>query len=173
MNNANRKQQCTVRSLYLSGLAGALGYLAGLVYFACVANWMAVLSWLVLIPILKWAYQRFFPQISKWRGYGPVGDKLPASVKRSSAEVTYYFLLGCPFCPIVEARLKILQKDMDFTLSKIDLTLKPQLAASKGIQSVPVVEVGQDRLIGNATTEQLAQLIGRAQAIAPAPAICA
>ena len=94
-------------------------------------------------------------------------------LQRSSAEVTYYFLLGCPFCPIVEARLKILQKDMDFTLSKIDLTLKPQLAASQGIQSVPVVEVGQDRLIGNATTEQLAQLIGRAQAIAPVPAICA
>jgi predicted DsbA family dithiol-disulfide isomerase len=78
--------------------------------------------------------------------------------------VTAYSLLGCPFCPIVERRLEALQKDMDFSLTKIDLTLKPHLSASKLIRSVPVVEVGNERLIGNVTTQQLAELIGRAQA---------
>jgi hypothetical protein len=73
----------------------------------------------------------------------------------------------------VEQRLKTLQAEMDFTLTKIDLTLKPQLAASRGIRSVPVVEVGADRLIGNATTEQLAHLIGCAQASRLSPAVSA
>ncbi len=84
--------------------------------------------------------------------------------------MTYYSLLGCPFCPIVERRLKTPQKEMDFTLTMIDLTLKPLISASKGIRSVPVVEVGKDRLIGNATTEQLAELIGRAQVLQPSRA---
>ena len=62
----------------------------------------------------------------------------------------------------MKRRLEALQREMDFTLTKIDLTFKPQVAASKGIRSVPVVEVGKERLIGNATTEQLAQLIAGA-----------
>jgi hypothetical protein len=92
-----------------------------------------------LVPSLKWAYLRFFPSASKWLGYGRVDDKLPANVTKASVEVTYYSLLGCPFCPIVEQRLKTLQAEMDFTLTTIDLTFKPQLSASKGIRSVPVV----------------------------------
>jgi CBS domain-containing protein len=52
---------------------------------------------------------------------------------------------------------------MDFTLEKIDVTLKPQVLISKGISAVPVVEVLNGLLVGNATTEQLAELIGRAQ----------
>ncbi len=165
-----REQQCTVRSLYVSGVVAVIGYLAGLAFLASEANWAALLLWLVLLPVLKWAYLRFFPRASKWRGYGAVGDKLPTRVEKTSLTVTYYFLLGCPFCPIVEGRLKALQKEMDFTLARIDLTLKPLLSASKGIQSVPVVEVGSERLVGNATTEQLAEWIGRAQAMAPAAA---
>jgi hypothetical protein len=35
---------------------------------------------------------------------------------------------------------------------------------AKGIRSVPVVEVGDHRLVGNSTTEQLAALIARGQA---------
>ena len=62
-------------------------------------------------------------------------------------------------------------KKMDFTLTKIDLTFKPQVAASKGIQSVPVVEVGKERLFGNATTEQLAQLITGAHTVVPSDAV--
>jgi glutaredoxin len=177
MNDAARdsakQQQCTVRSLYLSGAVAAIGYLVGIVFFAYQAQWLALLFWLVLVPSLKWAYLRFFPSASKWLGYGRVDDKLPASVTKARVEVTYYSLLGCPFCPIVEQRLKTLQAEMDFTLTTIDLTLKPQLSASKGIRSVPVVEIGNDRLIGNATTEQLARLIGCAQASEPSPAVSA
>jgi glutaredoxin len=166
-----KQQQCTVRSLYFSGAVGAIGYVLGIVYFAYQAQWIALLFWLVLVPSLKWAYLRFFPSTSNWRGYGRVDDKMPASVTKARVEVTYYSLLGCPFCPIVERRLKTLQKEMDFTLTIIDLTLKPQMAASKGIRSVPVVEVGNDRLIGNATTEQLAHLIGCAQVSGPSPLV--
>jgi glutaredoxin len=164
-------QQCTVRSLYFSGAVGAISYVAGIVFFAYQAQWIALLFWLVLVPSLKWAYLHFFPSASKWLGYGRVDDRLPASVTKSRVEVTYYSLLGCPFCPIVERRLKTLQAEMDFTLTTIDLTLKPQMAASKGIRSVPVVEVGADRLIGNSTTEQLADLIGCAQASRLTPAV--
>jgi glutaredoxin len=161
------KQECTVLSLYFSGAVGVILYVAGLAFFAYRADWTELLLWLVFLPCLKWVYLRLFPRISKWTAYGRVDDKLPASVKRARVEVTYYSLLGCPFCPIVEKRLKALQKEMDFTLTTIDLTLRPQISASKGIRSVPVVEVGEDRLVGNVTTEQLAQLIGRVQALEP------
>jgi predicted rRNA methylase YqxC with S4 and FtsJ domains len=52
---------------------------------------------------------------------------------------------------------------MGFTLHRIDVTLKPQILLQKGIKSVPVVEVGQNRLVGHATTEQLVELIERSQ----------
>jgi hypothetical protein len=164
VNGVARKQECTVRSLYFSGAVGTVGYIAGLVFFAWNANWTALALWLVLLPCFKWAYLRFFPLISTWKGYGTVDDKLPSSLKKSSVEVTYYFLLGCPFCPIVEQRLKALRDKMDFGLTRIDLTFRPEVAANRGIRSVPVVEVGADRIIGNATTEQLARLIGGAHA---------
>ncbi len=159
------KQECTVLSLYVSGAMFATGYLIGLVFFAYRANWTALLLWSILLPCLKWAYLRFFPRISKWRGYGSVDDKLPANMKKARIEVKFYSLLGCPFCPIVESRLKALQKEMDFTLTTVDLTLKARISARKGIRSVPVVEAGQYRLVGNATTEQLAQLVSRPQAL--------
>ena len=166
-SEAARRQKCTVLSLYVSGAVGVILYAAGAVFVVYKDHWIEFLLWLVLLPSLKWAYLRFFPRISRWTSYGRVDDKLPSSVRRAPVEVTYYSLLGCPFCPIVERRLKALQKEMSFRLTKIDLTLKPQVAASKGIRSVPVVEVGNDRLVGNATTEQLAQLIGRAQILEP------
>jgi glutaredoxin len=169
-SEAAQRQKCTVLSLYVSGAVGVILYAAGAVFFVYKNRWIELLLWLVLLPCLKWTYLRFFPRISKWTSYGRVVDKLPPSVKRAPVEVTYYSLLGCPFCPIVERRLKTLQKEMDFTLTRIDLTLKPQVSASKGIRSVPVVEVGKDRLVGNATTEQLAQLIGRAQVLEPSRA---
>ena len=52
---------------------------------------------------------------------------------------------------------------MHFTLEMIDITFKPQILMGKGIRSVPVVEAGNHRLVGNATTEQLAELIGLGQ----------
>ena len=65
---------------------------------------------------------------------------------------------------IVLARLQALQKQMGFTLQIIDVTLKPQTLMTKGIRSVPVVEVGDHRLVGNSTTEQLVGLIELGQA---------
>ena len=53
---------------------------------------------------------------------------------------------------------------MGFTLTMIDVTLKPQTLMTKGIRSVPVVEVGEHRLVGNSTTDQLAALIALGQA---------
>lgn len=165
-----RKQECTVQSLYLSWAAFAIVYLVGLVFSAYKAHWIGLLWWLVLLPCARWASLKLSRQMSKWKVYGSVDDKLPASVEKTGVEVTYYSLLGCPFCPIVKQRLEALQKEMDFMLTKIDLTLKPQLAASRGIQTVPVVEVGKERLMGNATTEQLAKLIAGARACAPSEA---
>lgn len=158
------KQACTVSSLYVSGAMVAILYPAVLVFLAYTDRWPAFVLWLVLVPCLKWASLRFFPVISKWRGYGSVQDKLPTNVEKTRVEVTLYSLLGCPFCPIVSQRLEALQKEMNFGLTKVDLTLHPQLAAGKGIRSVPVVEVGKDRLVGNATSEQLARLIAQNQA---------
>jgi glutaredoxin len=73
--------------------------------------------------------------------------------------VNFYSFFSCPFCPIVLARLQALQKQTGFTLTTVDLTLNPRALIAKGIRSVPVVEVGGRRLVGNSTTEQLAGLI--------------
>jgi glutaredoxin len=164
---ATMKQQCTLRNLYFGVLMFAILYSGGVVFYATRDNWPALLVWLVLLPCARWAGLRLSPLTSKWRGLGSVQDKLPSSVSKAHVEVAFYSHNGCPFCPIVKRRLEALQKEMGFTLTQIDLTIKPQLAASKGIRSVPVVEVGKERLIGNATTEQLAQLIAGAQAFEP------
>jgi CBS domain-containing protein len=59
---------------------------------------------------------------------------------------------------------------MDFTLEKIDVTFKPEILMRKHILTVPVVEVGSNRLVGNATTEELARLVGLAQSLQPTKA---
>jgi glutaredoxin len=158
------KQQCTLTSLYFGVLMFAILYAGGVVFLVYRKNWPALLLWLVMLPCARWVGLRLSPLTSKWRGQGSVADKLPSSVNKAHVEVSFYSHNGCPFCPIVKRRLEALQREMDFTLTKVDLSFKPQVAASKGIRSVPVVEVGKDRLIGNATTEQLAQLIAGAQA---------
>ncbi len=158
------RQQCTLTNLYFGLLIFAILYAGGVVFYVHKGNWPLLLSWLALLPCMRWVGLRLSPLTSKLRGQGSVDDKLPSSVNKAHVEVAFYSHNGCPFCPIVKRRLEALQREMDFTLTKIDLTLKPQVAASKGIRSVPVVEVGKGRLMGNATTEQLAQLIADAQA---------
>lgn len=157
------KQQCTLTSLYSSVLIFAILYTVGVVFYFYRGNWPGLLSWLVLLPCARWLSLRLSPLTSKWRGQGSIEDKLPSSVNKAPVEVAFYSHNGCPFCPIVKRRLEALQREMDFRLTKIDLSFRPQAAAAKGIRSVPVVEVGKDRLVGNATTEQFAQLIARAQ----------
>jgi glutaredoxin len=164
------KQQCTLTNLYSGVLIFAILYAGGLVFYAYKGNWPVLLLWLVLLPCTRWVGLRLSPLTSKWRGYGSVDDMLPSGVNKAHVEVAFYSHNGCPFCPIVKRRLEALQREMDFTLTKIDLSFKPQVAASNGIRSVPVVEVGKERLIGNATTEQLAQLIAGAQTQGPSDA---
>ena len=158
------KQQCGLTRLYIAVAMFAVIYAGGMVFFAYRKNWPALLLWLILLPCGRWASIRLSGLTTKLRGLGSVEDKLPSVVNKAHIEVAFYSHNGCPYCPIVSQRLEALQKEMDFTLTKTDLTLKPQVAASKGIRSVPVVEVGGERLTGNATTEQLAQLIAGAQA---------
>jgi CBS-domain-containing membrane protein len=52
-----------------------------------------------------------------------------------------------------------LRETMEFSLEEIDVTLKPGVLMDKGIRAVPVVEAGERRLAGNATSEQLAEMI--------------
>jgi glutaredoxin len=160
-----KKQQCQVMGLTLSWI----GYLAGLAYLGYERHWMGALAWLVVVPSIRWALFRYFPSISRFLGYGRLDDKLPLQVTRVRVTVAFYSFFSCPFCPIVLQRLEALQKEMEFTLERIDVTFKPQILVSKGISAVPVVEVGNQRLVGNATSEQLAELIalGFAQSSMP------
>lgn len=154
-----KKQQCNVIGLILSWAA----YLAGLGFMAYERHWAGGLAWLVVVPCVRWVLFHYFSSLSRFLGYGRVDDTLPATVSRARVAVTFYSFFSCPFCPIVWQRLEALQKEMDFTLEKIDVTLKPQILLSKGISTVPVVEVGtgakKNQLVGSATTEQLAALI--------------
>jgi glutaredoxin len=100
-----------------------------------------------------------------------VDDQRTRGLEPTPVSVTFYTALGCPFCPLVERRLEALRKEMGFELKKIDVTLRPQLLAEKGIRAVPVVEAGERRLVGHLTTDQLAALImGAAQAAKAASA---
>ena len=49
-----------------------------------------------------------------------------------------------------------------FTLTKIDVTMRPDLLTAKKIKAVPVVEVGTVLRTGNLTSQELADLIGGA-----------
>jgi len=152
------KQECSVSGLIFSWL----GYLAGIAVFASNRNWSGGLAWLILVPFVRWLLFRYFPSLSRFFGYGRVDDRIPTNVRPTRVAVKFYSFFSSPFCPIVLKRLEALQQRMDFTLERVDASLKPQILTSKGIRSVPVVEVGDRRLVGNATTEQLARFIASA-----------
>ena len=158
-SEAMMTQQCALPPLYRALAMFAVLYASGVVYLAYGRNWPVLLLWMILLPSARWLSLRLSPFTLKWRGLGSVKDTLPSDVSKAHVEVSFYSHNGCPFCPIVARRLDALRNEMDFTLRTIDLTLRPKLAESEGIRSVPVVKVGKDRLVGNATTEQLAQLI--------------
>ena len=156
------KQQCYLAAIYLNWIL-----LVGGVSYLLITHHLAfAIAWLIALPVVMWAYIRLFPSISQTMGYGRVDDRpVPSSFEpgmlrnESPGTVTIYTALGCPFCPIVEKRLRALQENMGFRIEKIDVTLRPDLLRSKGIRAVPVVEVGDRRLHGNATSEQLTRLI--------------
>ena len=166
MNTQFKEQQCSVVGLAL----GWIGYAAGMGYFAYQRQWVVALLWMAGVLGLRWALYHFFPRISRFLGYGRIADKfasippLRAKPQADPVAVNFYSFFSCPFCPIVLARLHALREQMGFSLTMIDVTLKPQTLMTKGIRSVPVVEVGDHRLVGNSTTEQLAALIALGQA---------
>ena len=106
-------------------------------------------------------YVRHFPRVSRWMGYGSVSDTPadPASPPRPPARVRLYTANVCPFCPIVRRRLEDLRRQTPFELEEIDVTFRPQIVREKGLRSVPVVEVDGRRIVGNATSAQLAALL--------------
>jgi len=149
------KQQCHISFIYVSWII----LVGGFIYYILRGSYLQAGSWVFFIALFLWLYVRYFPSISRYMGYGSVEDELAEKVNRTAASVTLYTGLGCPFCPLVRERLKQLQAGMGFELSEIDVTLKPDLLISKSIRALPVIETGAGRLVGNATSKQLAEFI--------------
>jgi len=149
------KQQCYLASLYAQYLV--------LLAVAVVLFGRGQLGLALIIvglgAVSVWGYVRVFPSISRFVGYGSVADRPGHAPTTATTLVTIYTAVGCPFCPIVRHRLDDLQRRMGFELREIDVTLRPGLLIEKGIRAVPVVEVGDERLVGHVTTEQLVALI--------------
>jgi glutaredoxin len=157
------KPQCYIVSIYANWII----YIGGLAYLIFGKHDLLLAAvWLLFVPLFQWAYIRVFPSISSAMGYGRVDDQRTVTPTPVSAttRVRFYVALGCPFCPVVEKRLRALQLQMHFEIDKIEVTYHPELLSSKGIRAVPVVEVGDRRIVGHATTDQLAALIS-----SPAP----
>ena len=149
------KQQCYVIMIYFSWAF----YLGGLAALASNSHWALAAAWLVLLPAVQWLYIQKFPGLSAIMGYGRIADEPAGTVKPAPVKVTLYTALGCPFCPLIERRLESLKEGMNFSLEKIDITLRPDLLASKGIRSVPAVEVLGRFVFGLVSTKDLAAAI--------------
>ena len=159
-----KKQQCSMSAIYVNWAILAAG--AAFLFFR--SGWPAALGWTVAVPLFLWGYVRVFPRLSARLGYGEVGD-VPAPPPASPVgkrTVTLYTALGCPFCPILSERLRLLRGEWGFELEEIDVTAHPELQRAREIRAVPVVEVDGRLHVGAATTRQLADLILGA----PAPA---
>jgi thiol-disulfide isomerase/thioredoxin len=152
------QKRCLMLMIYLSWGV----YAGGLAYLGWRAQWGFALGWLVTAPLAQWLYIVKFPALSPFMGYGRIIDEPSLLTGRAPAIVTLYTALGCPFCPLMEQRLHDLQKSLHFDLHKIDVTLRPDLLAGKGIRSVPVVEVSGRLLIGLVTSKDLAGAITEA-----------
>jgi len=151
------KQQCHISMIYLSWAL----YVGGLAASAWYSYWALGAVWLVTAPIIQWLYICRFPSLSASMGYGRITDEPARTVAAAPVKVTLYTALGCPFCPLLERRIESLQKTMNFSLEKIDVTLRPDLLASKGIRSVPAVEVLGRFLFGLVSTKDLAAAISQ------------
>lgn len=152
------QKRCLMLMIYFSWAV----YAGGLAYLAWHARWAFTLGWLVAVPLALWLYIAKFPALSPFMGYGRITDEPSQVTRPAPAAVTLYTALGCPFCPLMEERLRELQKSLGFELRKIDVTLRPDLLAAKGIRSVPVVEAGGRLLTGLVTTKELAAAISEA-----------
>jgi len=154
------KQQCHVAMIYFTWIF----YLGGLVFLGMESLWAYWIGWLIAVPVFEWLYVRKFPRMAPAMGYGNIADESPSAPVIAPVDVTLYTALGCPFCPLIEQRLEGLRGQAGFTLRKIDVTLRPDLLASKGIRSVPVVEIGGKLLVGLVSTKELAAALAEAGA---------
>lgn len=154
------KQQCHIAMIYVSWVF-YLGVLAVAVWRS---QWGFAAGWVLAAPVAQWLYIRMFPRISVLMGYGPITDEPAATAAPAPVKVTLYTALGCPFCPLIEQRLEGLQKAAGFTLQKIDVTLRPELLSSKGIHTVPAVEVRGRFLFGLISSKELAAAIAQPEA---------
>lgn len=139
--------------IYLGGTSAALW----------LHNWLLAGAWVLFAPLAQWQYIRRFPALSDVMGYGSVADA--REQQQHSAphqQVTLYTALGCPFCPLMEHRLEHLQAKLDFSLEKVDLTLRPDLLIAKGIRAVPAIEVRGQIRTGLLTSQELAEFIAPA-----------
>jgi glutaredoxin len=146
--------------IYLSWVV----YLGGLAVSIWYSHWAIAAGWLVAAPAAQWLYIRKFPGMSPAMGYGCITDEAAETVAPAPVKVTLYTALGCPFCPLLEERLETLRKTAGFALEKIDVTLRPDLLSSKGIRSVPAVEVRGRVLFGLVSTKDLAAAIAQPEA---------
>jgi len=148
------KQQCHLSMIWLSWLV----FLGGLVAILAYQQWIVAVLWIVFVPLLQFQYIRRFPAISGLLGYGPITDH--AAPKGDAAQtrqhVVLYTALGCPFCPLIEQRLEHLQATLDFTLEKIDVTVRPRLLAARHIRAVPAVEINGQIFTGLISSRDLA-----------------
>lgn len=126
------------------------------------AGWpIAVLAAIVGV-LAEIGFVRNFRHVSEWLGYGPVEDVRPphrVTPDRTIPRVRLYTAAGCPFSPLVRERLEQLRQELWFELDEQDVTLRPQKLRSRGIRSVPVVEVDGRFLVGNQTSAALAAFL--------------
>ena len=150
------EQRCSILNLYLNWTL----FLAGATFFLITERYLLLAAWMVGAPIFQAAYVMAFPRLSHALGYGSVEDEAADSPAHAPVNVTLYTAVGCPFCPIIEERLEALKGSMGFTLTTIDVTMRPDILAAKKISGIPVVEVGDRVRTGNLTSQELAEMIG-------------
>lgn len=156
------KQQC-----YLAALYGSYAVLLVVIAWQWVtAGWVAAALAAIVGSIALWAYVRNFSRLSRFLGYGRVDDRAsPSDLRPIGGEVTLYVATGCPFCPIVEKRLRSVAQRMGMAVRRVDVTLRPDILVRRSIYATPVVErAGGAVLVGNATTDELGSFLASAVA---------
>jgi glutaredoxin len=149
------QQRCTILNLYVNWTI----FFAGATFFLITERYLLLAAWLLGAPVFQVAYVLAFPRLSHALGYGSVADEAAPAPQPAPVNVTLYTAIGCPFCPIIEQRLESLKATMGFTLTKVDVTMRPDILAAKKIKGVPVVEVGGLLRTGNLTSRELADTI--------------
>ncbi len=152
------KHQCHISVIYLTWAFG----LGGLAFLLWNSQWLLAGVWALAVPLAEWLYIRNFPRVAPLMGYGSVSDQPAGSPASIPARITLYVAAGCPFCPLMEERLAALKRKGGFEFDVVDVTLRPNLLLSKGIRSVPALEVGGELFPGLLTTARLAAILDAA-----------